>query len=102
MKLCKFNPGIECANHSKCNCCGWNPKIDENRKKILRSGEKLVVKSILSEREKQVKDLFDCGMLDDEIAIQLKLATRTIANIRRALGLKRETGRKVEKYGKFK
>lgn len=31
--LCKFNYGIACTEHDKCQKCGWNPEEDRRRRK---------------------------------------------------------------------
>ena len=33
---CKHNSAIDCQNHSGCAKCGWNPKVDDNRKRYIR------------------------------------------------------------------
>lgn len=35
---CKFNEGVSCRNltEAKCGCCGWNPKIEAERKAKIR------------------------------------------------------------------
>ena len=33
---CKHNSAIECANHSACARCGWNPIVGETRKRYIK------------------------------------------------------------------
>lgn len=37
--FCKFNPGVNCLEleegKEKCACCGWNPKVEEQRRKDI-------------------------------------------------------------------
>lgn len=34
--VCKFRGNIECDSYSICEICGWNPAVEEERKKKLR------------------------------------------------------------------
>lgn len=36
---CRYNIGIECDNRSMCDKCGWNPKVEKERKEKLREKE---------------------------------------------------------------
>lgn len=29
--VCCFNKMIDCKEHDKCLCCGWNPEVAEKR-----------------------------------------------------------------------
>lgn len=33
--VCVFRRFIDCTFHDKCETCGWNPKVEEERKKKL-------------------------------------------------------------------
>lgn len=32
---CKFNSGVSCVQQ-QCDCCGWNPKVEKERKAGLQ------------------------------------------------------------------
>lgn len=34
--VCKFRESVECDSLSICEICGWNPAVEEERKKKLR------------------------------------------------------------------
>ena len=34
--VCKFRECVECDSFSICEICGWNPAVEEERKKKLR------------------------------------------------------------------
>lgn len=37
VKLCPYNVYITCpADGRKCDKCGWNPKVEEKRKKAVK------------------------------------------------------------------
>lgn len=40
-KDCVFNIGIDCTSgsSSQCSKCGWNPKVEKERKDKLREGK---------------------------------------------------------------
>lgn len=33
---CKFNGNIDCVWHVKCEKCGWNPEVEEKRKRKMK------------------------------------------------------------------
>ena len=38
--ICKYNSAILCIEKTACKKCGWNPKVEEKRKKQYREGKK--------------------------------------------------------------
>ena len=36
---CKYSVGIECVQHDKCRWCGWNPKVDKERRQAEKVWE---------------------------------------------------------------
>lgn len=41
---CKYKLYIDCIKKDRCNKCGWNPEVEERRKKSLRNKEKKMEK----------------------------------------------------------
>ena len=37
--LCRFNYGISCTQHDKCERCGWNPEEEERRNRERKEKE---------------------------------------------------------------
>ena len=35
-KPCHNNGAVVCLDHTKCEKCGWNPQVEEHRKKQLK------------------------------------------------------------------
>lgn len=36
MKICNYNPLVDCKDDAGCVGCGWNPEVSEERKKDVR------------------------------------------------------------------
>lgn len=33
--ICEFNRYVDCEYHTHCDTCGWNPAVEEKRKKEI-------------------------------------------------------------------
>ena len=44
-KPCPHNGAVVCDDHTKCNACGWNPKVAQARKAKLLKKRKGVRKN---------------------------------------------------------